>query len=309
MKKTLAILLILMMMLGALAACGEKAKTEPNPQEPTEVTDGTPAAEPIEAETSEDTLHLYDFFGTWQDETSQRAMMTIAPATSYGDAAVKIHWGSSAFEAAEWTMYAAFDAQTGSLNYSEGSMAIVTAAEDGTLTADEQWSGSEGAFTLDEDGKLLWTDSKEERSAEMRFVRLPAAPLTEEQFTDEYFHVIGGYAVGTAGSSIAMAKAACDAMQFAERHDLLAQDVDAMRDVMLRAWESLPQEEQTAFDENFMDVTALLDSAMEEYAELPGVFEDAGVRAQMQELVNSDYARGCWSVLCANTLTMGNSEG
>ena len=309
MKKTLAILLILMMMLGALTACGEKAKTEPNPQEPTEVTDGTPAAEPIETETSEDTLHLYDFFGTWQDETSQRAMMTIAPATSYGDAAVKIHWGSSAFEAAEWTMYAAFDAQTGSLNYSEGSMAIVTAAEDGTLAVDEQWSGSEGAFTFDGDGKLLWTDSKEERSAEMRFVRLPAAPLTEEQFTDEYFHVIGGYAVGTAGSSIAMARAACDAMQFAESHDFLSQDVDAMRDVMLRAWENLTQEERDAFDENFMDVVALLDSAMEEYAELPGVFEDAGVRAEMQELANSDYARGCWSVLCANTLTMGNSEG
>lgn len=308
MKKTLAFLLVFMMMLDTLSACGKKAETEPNPQEPAEVTNETSAVEPAEAETEGNTLNLYDLFGTWQDETSQRAMMTIAPSVSYGDAAVKIHWGGSAFEAAEWTMYAAFDAQTGSLDYSEGSMANVTAAEDGTLTVDEQWSGSEGTFTLDEDGKLLWTDSKEERSAEMRFVRLPAAPLTEEQFTDEYFRVIGGYAVGTAGSSMAMAKAACDAMHFADNHDFLAQDVDAMRDVMLRAWENLSQEERDAFDENFMDVVALLDSAMEEYAELPGVFEDAGVRAQMQELVNSDYARGCWSVLCGNTLTMGNSE-
>ena len=309
MKKTLAIVLILMMILGAMTACGGKTAAEPDPQGPDEVTDETPTTEPADVESEEDTLSLYDFFGTWQDETSQRAMLTIAPSVAYGDAAVKIHWGSSAFEAAEWTMYAAFDEQTGSLNYSEGSMATVTAAEDGTLTADEQWSGSEGAFTFDEDGKLLWTDSKEERSAEMRFVRIPAAPLTEEEFTDEYFRVIGGYAAGTAGSSIAMAKAACDAMRFAENHDFLTQDVDAMREVMLRAWESLSQEEQTAFDENFMDVVSLLDAAMEENAELPGIFEDAGVRAQMQELVNSEYARGCWSVLCANTLTMGNSEG
>ena len=53
--------------------------------------------------------------------------------------------------------------------------------------------------------------------------------------------------------------------------------------------------------------SVLLDSAMEQYAELPGVFADAGVADSIKPLLNDSYARACWRTLRDHTLTMGNS--
>lgn len=133
--------------------------------------------------------------------------------------------------------------------------------------------------------------------------------LTADTFANGYFRMIGGLEEGTAGSSLELAQAACDAMTFAAVNNLGARDNDKARDLMLEAWDSLTQEEQAAFDAHFMDVVMLMDSTVADWEANKGQFEDAGCGDKMEMLVGMESARTAWDRLKSNTLTLGNSDG
>lgn len=312
MKKTFAILLALVMSLSLLTACGGSGAAEPAAPQPS-ASEPEPGPAPAEGvgEAAEPELgeRLADFYGNWQDETSQRAVMSIAPAASYGDAEVQINWGSGAQAMTVWTICAAHDEAARSLYYANGEMAQITWADDGTDSTEILYNDGEGAFNFNEDGTLTWVDKKENAGEGSRFVRItPEVPSTDD-YVNGYFKVIGGYAAGTSGSTLAQAKALYEAFRFADLNDFLGQETQPMRDAMLTAWESMTDEERAAFDANFIDVVRLGDACMENFEDVRGAFDDAGVGEEMAALLNSAYASACWRTLADHTLTMGNDPG
>jgi hypothetical protein len=103
--------------------------------------------------------------------------------------------------------------------------------------------------------------------------------------------------------------AACEVLKFAADEDLRNTDVPAMRDNMLKAFESLSAEYQAVFDENFMSIYALIDSCFEDWESVRGAFEDSGTAEEMAALLEDPTVRVSWEVLRNNTFTMGNSDG
>lgn len=117
------------------------------------------------AETADD-----PYCGRWQDPYYGRALLEIT-AGDDGCYDITITWGNSADSQSVWRMNAALE--DGSLVYTDGVMAIETYGEGGALIdEDVQWDDAEGAFTLSDDGKLLWRDSREERSGEFALEKL-----------------------------------------------------------------------------------------------------------------------------------------
>lgn len=143
------------------------------------------------------------------------------------------------------------------------------------------------------------TEAKTTKAAEVK------AP-TAEQFVDGYFKVIGGVEQGTAGSSLKLAKAAEEAFAFAQTYAINSVDNKTLRDNMLKGWESMTDEERSAFDANFLDVVELLKDVSAD--KIPAEFEDAGVADALKTLLQQKGAYANWDTLTANTLTMGNSE-
>ena len=109
------------------------------------------------------------FAGTWQDPYYDRAVLEINPVGERYD--IRITWGSSADSEGVWEMDAAREGD--SLVYTGGRMSVVTYAEGGEVLSEEvQYDDAEGAFTLGEDGKLSWADSREERAPEFAYERI-----------------------------------------------------------------------------------------------------------------------------------------
>lgn len=107
------------------------------------------------------------FVGRWQDPYYGRAVLEISRS---GDRyAISIHWGNSASSESVWEMDATREGD--SLAYTGGSMAVVTYSE-ACIEEDVQYDDAEGAFTLTDEGKLLWSDSREERSTEFAYEKI-----------------------------------------------------------------------------------------------------------------------------------------
>ena len=146
------------------------------------------------------------------------------------------------------------------------------------------------------------TEAKTTKTTKAAEIKAPTA----EQFVDGYFKVIGGVEQGTAGSSLKLAKAAEEAFAFAQKYAIKSVDNKTMRDNMLKGWESMTDEERSAFDANFLDVVELLKDVSAD--NIPAEFEDAGVADALKALLQQKGAYANWDTLTANTLTMGNSE-
>ena len=303
--------------LSLLTACGGAAAPSaietpaPAPVETAAVETEAPAETPAAAETPETAAaEAFDFIGNWQDETSQRAWLRVAPSSADTEKlAVRVNWGSSAWDTARWTMTGSIDPATGRLEYSDGALAHLRHDDAGALVSEEmQWEGSAGAFWVDETGILRWTDDHEAQSEGFACVRSePEVPGVEE-LAEDYFRMLGGYHQGVSGASLAKAQAAYTAVRFASWRSLNAVDPALLRANLLAAWESLSGEEQAAFDGNFMDVVLLLDEALADYEANRGLFDNAGVGGAMAELAEDEIARADWRTLCSFTLTLGNSE-
>ena len=134
------------------------------------------------------------------------------------------------------------------------------------------------------------------------------APSVED-FCEDYFTPVISWHPGTAGSSLKLAAAACEILEFAEDEDIGNTDIPAMRDNMLKAFESLSADDQEVFNENFMSIYALIDSCFEDWESNRGLFEDSGTAGEMADLLADPAVRASWEVLRNNTFTMGNSDG
>ena len=130
-----------------------------------------------------------------------------------------------------------------------------------------------------------------------------------DELAENYFRVVGSYHEGTAGSSLAQARAAWAVLDFAAGHELRASDIPSLRHNMLAAWESLTEEERGWFDENFLGLVQFIDDCQTDWEGCRGLFEDAGVASEMEQLITDPIALESWETLRDHTLTLGNSEG
>lgn len=97
-----------------------------------------------------------DLEGSWEDETSRRAMMDIS-MNEDGSCTAIIYWGGSAFETAVWEITGTYDPASGSLSYDSARHYCHVAKEDGT---DEEVDETTTDGVLSKEGdKLLWQDS------------------------------------------------------------------------------------------------------------------------------------------------------
>ncbi len=113
-----------------------------------------------------------DFLGTW---ACGRATITIDGSTENFDGVndflvVHIHWGSSAFEAYTWDYYTYFDGEA-LVDDGRGVQQDLVFSEDNENSPEITVLGEAMAarFDLTEDGKLIWTDFRNDAGAEMEF--------------------------------------------------------------------------------------------------------------------------------------------
>jgi len=110
------------------------------------------------------------FEGVWQCDRATIAM--------YGEEEgfnVLITWGSSAWEYTEWD-YSCFyhDEDSTLVSMPFGTRTDLVYDENGDIaSADEVYNDGEAVFSLDEEGKLIWQDQKENAGDGMRFEKIP----------------------------------------------------------------------------------------------------------------------------------------
>lgn len=136
------------------------------------------------------------FEGVWQ---CNRA--TIAMYWEEEGFKVLITWGSSAWEHTEWE-YSCFyhDEDHTLVSMPFGTRTEVVYDENGEQTsATEVYNDGEAIFSLDEEGKLIWLDEKENAGEGMRFEKLPEEPavlpfatIGEAMASEDFTGVIGG---------------------------------------------------------------------------------------------------------------------
>ena len=122
------------------------------------------------------------FEGVWQCDRA-----TIAMDWEEEGFKVLITWGSSAWEHTEWE-YSCFyhDEDHTLVSMPFGTRTEVVYDENGEQTsATEVYNDGEAVFSLDEEGKLIWLDEKENAGDGMRFEKLPEEEETYGFYTDE----------------------------------------------------------------------------------------------------------------------------
>ena len=224
-----------------------------------------------------------------------------------------IHWASSYAEHTAWQYELSYDPDNASLtDPGKGIKSTTVFSENGEESSyTEEYTNGSARFSLTPDGALIWEDLTEDAGNGMEFEKVEFTGIQpgQEDLIQDYFHVIGGYHPGTAGSSLAKAQAAFKVYDFAQAHRLWNADIPSLRSDMLAAWESMSDEERSAFDTNFIDILRLIDRCLDDWEVQKGLFADAGVDdSRMEALLKDPAAQVSWSVLAANTLTMGNSD-
>ena len=136
------------------------------------------------------------FEGVWQCDRA-----TIAMYWEEEGFKVLITWGSSAWEHTEWE-YSCFyhDEDHTLVSMPFGTRTEVVYDENGEQTsATEVYNDGEAIFSLDEEGKLIWLDEKENAGDGMRFEKLPEEPavlsfatIGEAMASEGFTGVIGG---------------------------------------------------------------------------------------------------------------------
>lgn len=248
------------------------------------------------------------FAGLWADPAIGRAELSVMPVDprDAGEDSrqydIWLTWGSSAFERGVWTMTARLE--DGALVYTGGRHTDVTLMEDGGVESEALlWEDAEGRFTLSEDGRLLWTDSREETAADFRFERHQSFAPTAEELRENVVDPVADLGTGTAGASLKLALTACDVARFASENLLWNADSDALKENLLAA---LDGDARSRFDENWPETAELLDAAFENYDDVAGQFDDAGAGDAMAAMAADPGARQSWRMLEALLLSGEN---
>ena len=111
-----------------------------------------------------------EFVGEWQDEVSQRAVMSVKATDEAGVYDVVIHWGGSFDSAVQWRMRAAAGAQDEILYYENGLKIEMDFSKEEAEQETIVWNNGTG-YLMFRDGYLMWYDEQETQAAERRFVR------------------------------------------------------------------------------------------------------------------------------------------
>ena len=149
MKKFLAVLMLVCMLL-SLAACGT------SPAEPE--TDET-------EETAETVAVPEEVFGSYHEEIAGRGSMTVDPSAESG-ADVYVNWPNSAFEYREWTFHAEYDAENGRLVYEDAVAVTITyESENDDPSRTVEYENGTGYLEIGED-VLVWFADDEALSSD-----------------------------------------------------------------------------------------------------------------------------------------------
>ena len=107
---------------------------------------------------------------------------------------------------------------------------------------------------------------------------------------------------GTAGASLKEAIAAKNLLAFAIEHRMA--DAGDLSDVCTIACAAIPQLQREELAANLPGLAELVDRAFDDFSALHGLFDDAGIAAEMQTLLQTDRAETHWNALrdliCAN---------
>ena len=125
-----------------------------------------------------------------------------------------------------------------------------------------------------------------------------ANEISASEYTDNVFRKLINMEIGTAGSSLKAAHIAEEILTFVTSREIGNVEESARKAAFNEAWESLSSEEKGTVKDNFQDLAGLIDGAFGDYESVRGDFEDAGVGAEMEELVKSEGAQKSWKVLC-----------
>ena len=113
----------------------------------------------------------FDPVGEYQDETSQRAMMTITPEGEEDHYTVEISWGSSAFETTIWEFEGDFSYDSGMLTYENCAKYELTVDDKGKQQEKTVYKDGKGALLYYEGG-FHWDDKKENAGEECHFIKV-----------------------------------------------------------------------------------------------------------------------------------------
>ena len=130
----------------------------------------------------------------------------------------------------------------------------------------------------------------------------PAADA--ETIRTEFLDVVSRYEPGTAGSSLKRAVAAMHVLEFCNAHHLAETDREKLTENLLAAWKEFPETKKELFPELFASIAGQADEDLQNGAALSGLFEDAGILEEMQQLLAQDGLQISWETLktCAETL-------
>ena len=122
--------------------------------------------------------------------------------------------------------------------------------------------------------------------------------ISAAEYTDNVFQKLINMEIGTAGSSLKEAQIAEEILSFAASREIGNVEESARKAAFSEAWGNLSEEEKVTVKDNFRDIAGLVDGAFSDYESARGNFEDAGVGAEMEELVKSEDAQKSWKALC-----------
>lgn len=175
-------LILSLLMVCSLAACGTApapaqdgdGTPAPAPTESAPVTSAEPESTPEPVGEEDGQNPIMNFIGSY---ACGRASIDVEPLGTEG-AKFLVHWGSSAWESANWEMSGRLDPETLILSYSDCKKYILSFSEDGeSSTETVEYENGTGTFTFNgEDYSLTWQDDQENAAEGLVFTSAYGEP-------------------------------------------------------------------------------------------------------------------------------------
>ncbi len=113
-----------------------------------------------------------DLLGRWAEKIAGRCLIEITRGEGEGEYAVHIHWGSSAFESANWDMTAYAEGNGGQLRYENARCYIRTYSSETEYTDTVEYENGTGTFILNSAYEILWDDETAHAAENCVFVNV-----------------------------------------------------------------------------------------------------------------------------------------
>ncbi len=113
-----------------------------------------------------------DLLGRWAEKIAGRCLIEITRGASEGEYAVHIHWGSSAFESANWDMTAYAEGNGGQLRYENARCYIRTYSSETEYTDTVEYENGTGTFVLNSAYEIMWDDETAHAAENCVFVNV-----------------------------------------------------------------------------------------------------------------------------------------